>query len=115
MFRARPLILLASLLILAPAVLAESDPPELDPLTTEAQELLENIATLRGEYHELSKRLEGLEGEERAVVGVQMRKRWLETMSELDALIGNVLEQEEKGLNASVFRKQAGDLLALAE
>ena len=92
MVRARAMWLLALLVLLlpiGPAAIAQSDPPEVDPLAGEAGALLDNIAALRAEFDELSARLEGLEGEERAAVELRMRKRRLEVMSELDSLVAN--------------------------
>ena len=106
------LIAIAVLLLpLGTTASTESPSAEMEPLAREAQELLDAIEQDRLRYRELSERRGELEGEEQAVVRLQMRKQLLEMMAAIDTLVGNVLEQEEQGLDAAAFREQTTTLL----
>ena len=105
-------VLLALAALLAPParVVAQSDEP--DPLIAETLEQFATIDGLRAEYRELGERAVALEGEEHDVVALQMRQRYLEFTREVDGLVGNIVELEEKQVRAPDLRRRAVELLS---
>jgi small conductance mechanosensitive channel len=81
--------------------------PEEDGLVQEAQELVEKIEKARQGIAELKAELSRAKGEDRAILQRQISDRQMEGVSNIFAFCENVLEQEEKGLDASAFRQKA--------
>jgi len=84
---------------------------QVHPLQAEATALLADIDRIRVEYRALRDQKQGLEGDERLVLALQMRKDLLEIMRSVTKLVANVLRQGEEGLEASAFRKRTRTLL----
>jgi small conductance mechanosensitive channel len=106
----------ASLLLLCPAVEAQTQPEEVQteevqPEVPEAERLLEEIERLRSGYHALEKEERKLKGEERLVVALQMRKQLFEFMRQVDKLVTLVVRQREEGVRRPTGMKRTRTLL----
>jgi small conductance mechanosensitive channel len=113
-------VLLAALVAQVPAVsLAEApqgDPAQTsapsegeqkNPLMEEAEGLAAKIQETREEAARLSSKLPAVNGEDRQVLQKQIMDRQMQVVSDVYELCANILEQEEKGLDASSFRQKA--------
>ena len=100
-------LLLAALLSAAPSWAAE----EPSPLPAQADALLAEIERIRVEYNALREQGKTLEGDERLVVVLQLRKLLMDYMRSVDKAVANVLAQEEQGLDARVYHKRTRAVL----
>jgi len=82
-------------------------------LAVETRELLEDINQDRAEFAEIMEQLETAQGEEQLLLERRRMSKSLEALAELDTFIDNVLEMEKQGLDASEFRKEAVELVAM--
>ena len=82
------------------------------PIVIEARELLETIEQLRVEYVELKAENESAQDADgKAVAELQARRRIVDRMRAIEALVANVLEQQERGLDESGFLQETRKLL----
>ena len=88
---------------------AQAEDPE---IVLEAREFLEADARLQTEFQELKAKSESIEeADSKAVVELQARRRIVERMRNIEALVSNVLQQQEQGLDASKFLQKTRTLL----
>jgi small conductance mechanosensitive channel len=114
-------ILLATLISLplsAPSARASEEKPaetpvaaaegnERNPLVEEAEGLVASVQKTREQMVSLRSKLAGATGEDRQILQKQIMDRETQIISDVYALSANVLKQEEKGLDTSVFRQKA--------
>jgi small conductance mechanosensitive channel len=82
------------------------------PIVVEARELLETIERLRAEFVELKAESKNAEdADSKAVAEIQARDRLHEWMRGINALVKNVLDQRDQGLDESQFRQASRKLL----
>jgi small conductance mechanosensitive channel len=85
---------------------------EAPSLALEASQILETNERLQAEYRALTAEGESVqEADSKAVVALQVRRRLVEWMRNVDALVSNVVEQQEQGLDATKFLQQTRTLL----
>jgi len=84
-----------------------------NPLVVEAKTLLDTIQQNRAEIAQLGEERDQAEGEELVLLERRLLRKGVETLADVDALVENVLEQEEQELDATVFRKAAEELVSM--
>ena len=82
-------------------------------LVVEAKTLLDSIQQNMAEIAQLREESDQAQGEERVLLERRRLRKGIETLTDVDALVKNVLAQEEQGLDAAVFRKAAEDLVGM--
>ena len=107
-------LLLASLLIVGTSAAAQApeDGAEEAVIPQPAAVLLEEIEQLRSQYSGFAAQLDGLEGEERAVVELQMRKRLLEFLRKVEELVAEATSLDEAHADTDAFRERTRALVA---
>jgi small conductance mechanosensitive channel len=95
--------LIASLLLLCPAVGAQPQPEEVQPEaarteTSEVERLLDEIESYRSQYRAHQKEERELGGEALTVAALQMHKQVFEFMRAVDKLVALVIRQREAGV-----------------
>jgi small conductance mechanosensitive channel len=81
-------------------------------IVLEARQILETNERLQTEYRELKAEGESVqEADSKAVVALQARRRLVEWMRNVDALVSNIAQQQEQGLDASKFLQPTRTLL----
>ena len=103
------IFLLVLLSVAMPARVSLAEDP---PIVLEAHTILETIERLQTEYADLKARSEAVEDTDaKAVSELQARDRLVEWMRNIEALVANVADQQEQGLEASKFLQQTRQLL----
>jgi small conductance mechanosensitive channel len=82
-------------------------------LVVAAKTLLDSIQQNMAEIAQLREESDQAQGEERVLLERRRLRKGIETLTDVDALVKNVLAQEEQGLDAAVFRKAAEDLVGM--
>jgi small conductance mechanosensitive channel len=108
----RSIILLAfALALLGGTAYAQPQPDVPEPSPSATQVILDDIERLRLEYGELAAQLPERQGDERAVLVVQMRNRLLEFMRQVEKLVANVLAQDGSSPDDARFAKKTRALV----
>lgn len=107
-------LLLAWLLIVGTSAAAQApeDGAEEAAVAQPAAVLLEEVEQLRSQYREFAAQRDELEGEERAIAELQMRKRLLEFFRKMAKLIAEVTSLDEAQADAVALRKRTRALVA---
>jgi small conductance mechanosensitive channel len=84
-----------------------------EALVVQAEALLQTIAGNRADFARLGEQRDRSEGEDRVLAERRLLRKGLETLASVDAFVENVLEQEKQGIDASVFRASAEELVSL--
>jgi small conductance mechanosensitive channel len=82
-------------------------------LVVAAKTLLDSIQQNMAEIAQLREESDQAQGEERVLLERRRLRKGIETLTDVDALVKNVLAQEEQRLDAAVFRKAAEDLVGM--
>jgi small conductance mechanosensitive channel len=82
------------------------------PIVLEARQILEADTRLQAEFRELKLKSGSVdETDSKAVLELQARRRIVERMRNIEALVSNVARQQEQGLDASKFLQKTRTLL----
>ena len=90
-----------------------ADPSKADALASEARSLLENIEKNRSEIGVLQQKRDQAQGERRVLLDRRLTRMGLELLGDIDALVENVVQQEQQGTDATESRASAEELVAI--